>query len=298
MSELLLERVDDLDAHTEGLVQHLLHRRFLGEHLEQEPAREAAEAMVARIRDRSEVLAVTRSGATIGRAWTVVQGDDLSVLWLTLDDHTDAPHVRTALVERARGDGHARLTAGIEPGNPVDEAFAQGAGFEVVAVQMRLDLAHALPTEDVVALVPMTLSEFEVWEADEIVSYAEAREGSGESRERALDVSRAQHAELLPDGLETEHHYFFTGRVDGEQVGTLWLGTERPMAFVYDVAVDEQQRRRGYGAGLMRAGALWAQDRGAPSVGLNVFGYNHGARALYDRLGYHVVETYCGLALS
>ena len=70
------------------------------------------------------------------------------------------------------------------------------------------------------------------------------------------------------------------------------------MAFVYDVAVDEAQRRRGYGGGLMRAGAVWARQQGSPALGLNVFGYNHGARALYDALGYDVVETFVAKVLA
>ncbi|MGA8255885.1 MAG: GNAT family N-acetyltransferase [Nocardioides sp.] len=298
MGELLLEPVADPAAHSEGLVQHLLHRRFLGEHVDADAARAAAVAMVARVIDRSELLMITHDGVDAGRAWTVVQGEDLSILWLSLDDAGLAGVVRTPLIERARAGGHARLTIGAAPGNPTDEAFVQGAGFDISAVQMRLDLAHELPSEPAVALVPMTDVDYERWEADEIDSYAEARERSGESRERALKISREQHAELLPDGLATEHHHFFVGQVEGQRVGTLWLGTERPMVFVYDVLVDEQHRRQGYGAGLMRAGALWAQGRGAPLLGLNVFGYNHGARALYDQLGYHVVESYLGLSLT
>ncbi|MDT1888860.1 GNAT family N-acetyltransferase, partial [Acinetobacter baumannii] len=72
---------------------------------------------------------------------------------------------------------------------------------------------------------------------------------SGESIEQAREVAEQQMADLLPDGLATEHQDFFVGTVDGEPVGTLWVGTERPMAFVYDVVVDEAHRRRGYGAG-------------------------------------------------
>ena len=64
------------------------------------------------------------------------------------------------------------------------------------------------------------------------------------------------------------------------------------MAFVYDVEVDESQRRKGYGAAIMNAGALWCRDQGHPVLGLNVFAHNPGARALYDRLGYQVTQDY------
>jgi GNAT superfamily N-acetyltransferase len=75
-------------------------------------------------------------------------------------------------------------------------------------------------------------------------------------------------------------------------VGTLWISTEHPMAFVYDIAVEESQRRRGYGEAIMNAGARWCRDRGHPALGLNVFAHNPGARALYDKLGYQVTADY------
>lgn len=277
------------------LVAHLVTRRFLGEQGDPVRAREAAEAAVARNRERHDVhdvLDVLDAGRAVGRVWLVEQGDDLSVLWPALDDPAHAAALRPVLEDVARASGARRLTVGVTPGDPVTEALVAGGGFETAAVQMRLDLGGQLPAEDVVVLEPMDEAAYERWEADEVVAYAEARQRSGETPERALQVSREQHAELLPDGLATEHHRFFVGRVDDAQVGTLWIGTERPMAFVYDVVVDEAVRRRGYGGGLMRAGALWAREHGSHALGLNVFGYNRGARALYESLGYEVVELF------
>ncbi len=43
------------------------------------------------------------------------------------------------------------------------------------------------------------------------------------------------------------------------------------MAFVYDIVVREDQRRRGYGAAIMNAGALWCREHGHFALGLNVF---------------------------
>ena len=69
------------------------------------------------------------------------------------------------------------------------------------------------------------------------------------------------------------------------------------MAFVYNVEVDEAQRRKGYGAAIMNAGARWSRDAGHPALGLNVFAHNPSARALYDKLGYRVTFDYCALDL-
>ncbi|WP_148614759.1 GNAT family N-acetyltransferase [Nocardioides rubriscoriae] len=279
------------------LVEHLVVRRHLAEQADPDRARAAAEAGVERFRERVQVLDVLDAARAVGRVWLVEQGDDRAVLRLVLDDPHDAPAVRTLVEALAREQGARRLTVGVYPGDPATEAFADDPGMQTAAVQMRLPLTDDLPPEHVVVLQPMDQAAYAVWEADEIESYAEARARSGETPERALEVSREQHAELLPDGLATEHHEFFVGLVDGEPVGTLWIGTERPMAFVYDVAVDEAHRRRGYGGGLMRAGALWAREHGSHALGLNVFGYNTGARALYDALGYETVETFVGKEL-
>ncbi|MCW2813238.1 MAG: GCN5-related N-acetyltransferase [Nocardioides sp.] len=286
-------------APLDELTAHLVVRRFLGEQGGAARAREAADAMVGRIRERTTVYDVVDGvpAGPVGRLWTVQQGEDRSVLHLRLDDAGLAPEVRVLVEDVARAAGCGRLTAAIHPEDPVGQAFADDPGFETAAVQMRLDLTGDLPGEGAVVLEPMDQAAYAVWEADEIESYAEARAKSGESPEQALRVSREQHAELLPHGLATEHHAFFVGRVDGVQVGTLWVGTERPMAFVYDVIVDEAHRRQGHGGGLMRAGALWARERGSHALGLNVFGYNHGARALYEGLGYEVVELFVGKQL-
>lgn len=295
MPDLILQPVTD--PVLDDLVDHLYARRHLGEQADPDLARAAAMAQVERVRERATAYDVVGSGEPVGRVWTVDQGDDTAVLHLRLDDAGLAPAVRGLVADLAREVGARRLTIGVFPADPVTEGFVVGGGFEVAATQMRLDLASDLPAEDVVVLAPMDDEAYARWEQDEVESYAQARAKSGETYEVALKTSIEQHEQLLPDGLATEHHAFFVGMVEGEQVGTLWIGTERPMAFVYDVVVDEAHRRKGYGAGLMRAGALWSREHGSHALGLNVFGYNHGARALYDRLGYHVVEEFVGLEL-
>jgi ribosomal protein S18 acetylase RimI-like enzyme len=100
---------------------------------------------------------------------------------------------------------------------------------------------------------------------------------------------------LLPDGVATEGHLLFSG-VDatGAVVGYLWLGLpgqQRPQAWVYEIAVDAEFRRRGHGRALMLAAEDVLRERGVTSLGLNVFGHNPGARALYDSLGYETMSV-------
>jgi ribosomal protein S18 acetylase RimI-like enzyme len=153
----------------------------------------------------------------------------------------------------------------------------------------------------VVELRPMTPEEFEQWHGPAVVDYAQAWVDSGiltpdEAKKRA----ESQFAELLTDGLETPEHYFWTP-MDGDQdVGMLWVkiddGGER-RAFIYDIQIWERLRRRGYGRAVLEALVDETRARGASSIGLNVFGSNPGARALYAQMGFEVTSTQMKLTL-
>lgn len=120
--------------------------------------------------------------------------------------------------------------------------------------------------------------------------YAAERHASGEPLDEAERIAAEQMAELLPDGLKTRDAHLFTPTLDGEELGLLWLGTDLPVVYVYDIELREELRGRGLGRAVMEAAVAWAAAHGAPAVGLNVFGHNDRARALYDRLGFRVVE--------
>ena len=107
--------------------------------------------------------------------------------------------------------------------------------------------------------------------------------------ERAADLRP-----MLPDGLATQGHLLLVAvdPDDGQRVGVLWFGpsTDDPaMVWVYDITVDEERRRQGWGRAIMRAFEREARARGFARAGLNVYGDNHVARRLYESLGY--VET-------
>ena len=146
--------------------------------------------------------------------------------------------------------------------------------------------------------VPMTDAEFDDFVSGQVEEYAGELAAAGMTEEAAAKQSREQMAQLIPDGLASPGMHFFTARVGDEGVGSLWLCTLEPMAFVYDVVVEESQRRKGYGAAIMNAGAIWSRDQGHAVLGLNVFAHNPGARALYDKLGYRVTQDYRALDVS
>jgi ribosomal protein S18 acetylase RimI-like enzyme len=144
-------------------------------------------------------------------------------------------------------------------------------------------------------LRPMLPDEFVTYLEWAIDEYAAELERNVKTTGEAAEVaSRASFDSHLPDGLATVGHTVLvaTDPSDGERVGVLWFGpsTDDPaMAWIYDITVDEDKRRRGWGRAIMRAFEGEARARGFARAGLNVYGDNHVARRLYESLGY--VET-------
>jgi ribosomal protein S18 acetylase RimI-like enzyme len=137
----------------------------------------------------------------------------------------------------------------------------------------------------------MTVGQYAEYRVGAETHYAESVAGSGSmSLENARQKAADDFARLLPDGLATEGHELFTVYDGDDPVGMLWLHFERKPdgehAFGYDFSVREDLRRHGYGRAVMVAAERLCRDRGVLSVGLNVFGNNTGARALYEQMGY------------
>jgi len=76
----------------------------------------------------------------------------------------------------------------------------------------------------------------------------------------------------------------------GARVALLADPPPRPAeGFIYSVVVDERFRGQGVGAQLMGGLEGAARQAGARTAALRVIVGNHGARRLYERLGYRVV---------
>jgi ribosomal protein S18 acetylase RimI-like enzyme len=153
----------------------------------------------------------------------------------------------------------------------------------------------------VVELRPMAPDEYDRWHVPAVREYAQAWVDSGIlTPDEAIARAEEQFAELLPEGLDTPRQAFFTP-VDGDEaVGVLWVHfdeTSERRAFIYDIKVWEHLRRRGYGRAIITALIDEARRRDARSIGLNVFGSNPGAKALYEQMGFEVAATSMKLAL-
>ena len=66
----------------------------------------------------------------------------------------------------------------------------------------------------------------------------------------------------------------------------------RRQAFIYDFRTLDEFHRQGYGTQAMIALEDEVRKLGIDTIGLHVFGHNHAARALYEKVGYEVTDVH------
>ena len=142
----------------------------------------------------------------------------------------------------------------------------------------------------------MTSEEFMAFRSRLVIGYAAENVSAGRWLEEN-SLARAEEAtrSLLPNGLETPDVLLMIAQNSSEvDVGYIWIGLKReggasPGAWVYDIEVYADHRGKGYGRALLLAGEQATRDAGVKTLGLNVFGSNSVARALYESSGYTVM---------
>jgi ribosomal protein S18 acetylase RimI-like enzyme len=118
----------------------------------------------------------------------------------------------------------------------------------------------------------------------------------------ATELARTESVKLLADGLATPGQLLFEIADDTETVGYLWLATldrgSARTAYVYQIIVRPEHRRRGHARAALQQAAALAAARGHTSIALHVFAFNEAARALYLSLGYRIVSLNLALPLA
>jgi RimJ/RimL family protein N-acetyltransferase len=143
-------------------------------------------------------------------------------------------------------------------------------------------------------LIPMTEAEFAAYLSHAVRDYADAHLRAGDVLpEEALARAQKDYDELLPDGLHSKDDFLLTLSHDTlGAIGMVWFelrqrGTTKS-AYLFDFMVREDLRGQGYGRRALELLELKLRGLGVEKIGLNVFGYNHAARALYEKMGYEV----------
>ena len=156
-----------------------------------------------------------------------------------------------------------------------------------------------------ILLQPMNETEYQEYLDGAVAEYAQEHVKAGRwSSEEALQEARKEYQALLPDGVNSKNQYLYTivDEETGAKVGMLWFAaTERAgerVAFVYDVIIYEQFRRHGYGEQAFLAMETKVRELGLKKIGLHVFGHNHAARAMYEKLGYIITNVQMSKSLS
>jgi ribosomal protein S18 acetylase RimI-like enzyme len=144
----------------------------------------------------------------------------------------------------------------------------------------------------VIELAPLGADVFEKWKPVSIADYARQHVIGGRwTAEEALRLSREEFDRLLPRGLATPGHRFFSivRSSDRKAVGLLWIqveGAPKQSAFIFNIEIFRAFRRRGFGRQAMKLLEEEARRLDLESIRLHVFGHNTAARSLYEQLGY------------
>ena len=124
-----------------------------------------------------------------------------------------------------------------------------------------------------------------------IPDYAkEVQRSDGITEAQAMEHARNAWTRILPKGLSTPGHTlsWVHDATAGQRVGHLWLYLDRETskAFVYDIEIRPEFRRRGYAGAALAAAEEFGRKGGANRLELHVFGHNSGAIQLYEKLGF------------
>jgi ribosomal protein S18 acetylase RimI-like enzyme len=144
-------------------------------------------------------------------------------------------------------------------------------------------------------LEPMNEATYEAWRIASTHDYAlEKVEAGNYPKADAQRLAEAEFEKLLPEGRSTPGHEIRAMVNDaGAKVGHAWFTIENRdfgrVVFIYDIAVDEAHRRRGYARLALAEIDAYAREHDCQGVMLHVFGSNTPARDLYRSAGY--VET-------
>ncbi|MFF4645605.1 GNAT family N-acetyltransferase [Streptomyces sp. NPDC001389] len=200
-----------------------------------------------------------------------------------------------AAEEVLRGWGCRRVRISVPADSPGGLRLAAALGYAESGRNMAKELPGGSPAlSEGVRGRPMTRAEYAAWDVRAREEYAASWAARGMDPEAARAKSEADHDGQLPQGLDTPGATFAVLEAAGTPVGHLWLapaGEAGAEAYVYEVAVAEEHRGRGYGRDLMLLAERTAIAQGHRELALHVFAGNVPALRLYESLGYRTTRV-------
>jgi ribosomal protein S18 acetylase RimI-like enzyme len=95
---------------------------------------------------------------------------------------------------------------------------------------------------------------------------------------------------IIQKKLSTQRELFLVGCIGERLVATVLGGYDGHRGWIYHLAVDPEERRKGVGRQLVEAAEAELCARGCPKINLQVRAENAGVVAFYERLGYAIEE--------
>ena len=117
-----------------------------------------------------------------------------------------------------------------------------------------------------------------------------------------------QSIEFLEKSISNNESDILVYENDGIIVGFILLQAKvRPdfdfmlpgkFCYIMDIIVTGKERNKGFGTALMNSAKDWAKEQDCNFINLDVLANNHGAIALYEKLGFmpKAQEMYCKLS--
>jgi ribosomal protein S18 acetylase RimI-like enzyme len=115
----------------------------------------------------------------------------------------------------------------------------------------------------------------------------------------ALARARAEIETEIADAVQAGEMLWSARAAPGVTVGWLWVKPARERlpaetAFLQQILVKAEARRRGHGSAMLTALEQRLADTGWRELRLNVWDTNQPGRRLYERAGYALVERLAG----
>ncbi|HZO33245.1 MAG TPA: GNAT family N-acetyltransferase [Chloroflexota bacterium] len=148
-----------------------------------------------------------------------------------------------------------------------------------------------------VTLVPMSDGEQHAFTEAQIADYAEwmADRGDVPDLEAGLARARSEIESEMAAAVASGDLLWSAQDAAGTTVGWLWVQTSSPSlppdaAYLYQILVKREARRRGHGLAMLAALEQPLAERGVAEIYLHTENTNLPAQRLYERAGYELVE--------
>ncbi|WP_409254091.1 GNAT family N-acetyltransferase [Bacillus sp. SCS-153A] len=151
-----------------------------------------------------------------------------------------------------------------------------------------------------ITLKKMTSEEFDLYLDKAVNNYAKEKAAAGNwSKEEAVENSKKDFEQFLPNREESEDNYLFTIWDDKSSAGVIWLSKiGEDTGYIYDIIINEEHQGKGYGKQAMIEIEAVAKELGFSKIELHVFGHNQVAKGLYEQLNYEVTNIIMAKKLS